>query len=269
MMKERRAKESFPSRKFRTLAKKRFTDLRRVYKIPTNTIFKMPRAPVYTGKIAFAGQVFDGKHEAIIDADLWDAVQDRIPHARTAPRPNACAYDYLLTGLVRCACGRAMTPTTISKANGQAYPYYRCTDSAVCPNRDYVKADELEAAVFILLPSSFILCNSGCVGMSEKKIAAAGKIADSYYNSANVAELWSVTSSNGTGKVTFENFNAFTMNTPVPPKNIIPREPSFWEGAWDTVKTLGPWAFFGYALGGGGLANHTSTTVNNAGTAAQ
>ena len=117
---------------------------------------------------------------------------------------------------------------------------------------------------FILLPSSFILCNSGCVGMSEKKIAAAGKIADSYYNSANVAELWTVTSSNGNGKVTFENFSTFTMNTPVPPKNIIPREPTFWEGAWDTVKTLGPWAFFGYALGNGGLANHTSTTVNNA-----
>ena len=49
----------------------------------------------------------------------------------------------------------------------------------------------------------------------------------------------------------------------------MPREPTFWEGAWDTVKTLGPWAFFGYALGGGGLANHTTTTVNNTGTAAQ
>ena len=122
----------------------------------------------------------------------------------------------------------------------------------------------LSVLLFLLLPSSLILCNSGCVGMSEKKIAAAGKIADSYYNSANVAELWTVTSSNGNGKVTFENFSTFTMNTPVPPKNIIPREPTFWEGAWDTVKTLGPWAFFGYALGGGGLANHTSTTVNNA-----
>ena len=73
-----------------------------------------------------------------------------------------------------------------------------------------------------------------------------------------------MTSSNNTGRVVFENFNEFVMNTPVPPKNIIPREPTFWEGAWDTVKTLGSWAFFGYALGGGGLANHTSTTVNNA-----
>ena len=123
---------------------------------------------------------------------------------------------------------------------------------------------KVSGAAGCILFCALMIGASGCVGMSEKKIAAAGKIADSYYNSANVAELWTVTSSNGNGKVTFENFNAFTMNTPVPPKNIIPREPTFWEGAWDTVKTLGPWAFFGYALGNGGLANHTSTTVNNA-----
>ena len=116
----------------------------------------------------------------------------------------------------------------------------------------------------VILLCALMLGATGCAGLSEKKIAAAGKIAQSYYNSANVAELWTITSSNGTGKVTFENFSTFVMNTPVPPKTIIPREPTFWEGAWDTAKTLGPWAFFGYALGGGGLANHSSTTINNA-----
>lgn len=132
---------------------------------------------------------------------------------------------------------------------------------------DYV--EPLWKSAGCILLCGLMLGASGCAGLSEKKIVAAGKIADSYYNSANVAELWTVTSSNGTGKVTFENFSTFTMNTPVPPKTIIPREPTFWEGAWDTVKTLGPWAFFGYALGGGGLANHTSTTVNNTAAAAQ
>jgi site-specific DNA recombinase len=123
------------------------TDLRRAFHIPTNTLFKLLRAPVYTGKIAFGGQIFDGKHEPIIDPALWSAVQARIPHSRTAPRPNACHYEYMLTGLVHCACGRTMTPFTLTKANGTSYPYYRCTDSAVCPQRDYVKADDLEAAV--------------------------------------------------------------------------------------------------------------------------
>ncbi len=104
---------------------------------------------------------------------------------------------------------------------------------------------------------------TGCLSLSEKKIAAAGKIADSYYNSANVAELWRMTSSNNTGRVVFENFNEFVMNTPVPPKNIIPREPTFWEGAWDAVKTLGPWGALMYGIGGGGLGGGSHSTVNN------
>ena len=127
---------------------------------------------------------------------------------------------------------------------------------------DYVEP-LLKGAGCVLL-CALMIGAAGCASLNEKQIAAAGKIADSYYNSANVAELWRITSTNNTGRIVFENFNEFVMNTPVPPKNIIPREPTFWEGAWDTVKTLGPWAFFGYALGGGGLANHTSTTVNNA-----
>jgi hypothetical protein len=127
---------------------------------------------------------------------------------------------------------------------------------------DYV--EPLIRGVGCIVLCVLMLGASGCAGLSAKKIAAAGKIAESYYNSANVAELWRMSSSNNTGRVVFENFNEFVMNTPVPPKTIIPREPTFWEGAWDTVKTLGPWAFFGYAMGGGGLANHTSTTFNNA-----
>ena len=127
----------------------------------------------------------------------------------------------------------------------------------------------LNVLFLLLLPASLGLL-SGCATMlSDKQTKEFVSLGKEYYLAPNVAELWSVTSSNGTGRVIFENFNAFTMNTPVPPKNIVPREPTFWEGAWDTVKTLGPWAFFGYALGGGGLANHTTTTVNNTGTAAQ
>ncbi len=120
----------------------------------------------------------------------------------------------------------------------------------------------LSVLFLVLLPSALCLF-SGCLGLSEKNIAAAGKIADSYYNSANVAELWTVTSSNGTGKVTFENFSTFTMNTPVPPKNIISREPTFWEGAWDSVKTLGPWAFLYGAVHSGAMGGGTHSTVNN------
>ncbi len=111
-----------------------------------------------------------------------------------------------------------------------------------------------------------LLCvcmSAGCANLTTSKINAAGKIAESYYNSANVAELWRMTSTNNTGRIVFENFNEFVMNTPVPPKTIIPREPSFWEGAWDTVKTLGPWAFFYGAVQSGAMGGGTHSTVNN------
>ena len=123
------------------------TDLRRLFKIPKNTIIKILHAPVYTGKISFSGQVFQGKHEPIIDQQLWDAVQGRLPHSKSAPRINACSYEYMLSGMVKCSCGKAMTPITITKGNGKAYPYYRCADSAVCTAREYIKAEELESAV--------------------------------------------------------------------------------------------------------------------------
>ena len=123
------------------------TDIRRAYKsLPINTIRKMLHAPVYIGKISFSGQVFDGKHEPIIDDAVWKTVQDRLPKSRTTPRANACEYDYILTGLVRCACGRAMSPCTQTKPSGLVIPYYRCTDSVNCSHREYIRADHLEAA---------------------------------------------------------------------------------------------------------------------------
>ena len=123
------------------------TDLRRLFKMPKNTLIKILRAPVYTGKISFAGQVFQGRHEPIIGQPAWDAVQARLPHTKSAPRINACNYEYMLSGMVKCSCGKAMSTNTLTKGNGKAYPYYRCQDSAVCPARGYIKAEELEAAV--------------------------------------------------------------------------------------------------------------------------
>ena len=123
------------------------TEIRRGHwNLPQNSILKMLRCQVYTGKVPFAGEWFPGTHPAIVPDDLWKAVQSRLPTGRSSPRPSACAYDYLLSGMVRCSCGRAMSPATQRKG-GHTWPYYRCQD-AMCPNRgEYVRADQLEAAI--------------------------------------------------------------------------------------------------------------------------
>ncbi|MEI6634896.1 MAG: hypothetical protein WCP22_13920 [Chlamydiota bacterium] len=119
----------------------------------------------------------------------------------------------------------------------------------------------------LLLPALLLFC-PGCANMTEGKIDSYGKIADSYYNSANVAELWRIENTNA-GQVcefTVRNFTSFSMSTPVPPKNILPREPSFSSGFFDALKTVAPYAFMYGIFTDGGLGNRTTSsisTVNN------
>jgi site-specific DNA recombinase len=73
---------------------------------------------VYTGKLDAAGadgEPIDGKHDAIIDADLWNRVQ-AIRRARTRADGRgrggrSPASKHLLTrGMLRCTCSSAMIP---------------------------------------------------------------------------------------------------------------------------------------------------------------
>ena len=61
---------------------------------------------------------------ALVDADLWERVNNRIVNTRGPDRrrPRATPGRYLLAGLVRCsACGRSMHGATLKNK-----PYYRC-----------------------------------------------------------------------------------------------------------------------------------------------
>ena len=62
----------------------------------------------YTGVVLFQGQVFPGRHEALIADELFDRVQARRahrgPHRRTADRPRG-----VLAGIIKCArCGNSL-----------------------------------------------------------------------------------------------------------------------------------------------------------------
>lgn len=118
----------------------------------------------------------------------------------------------------------------------------------------------------LLAASAMIL--AGCSTMTEEKIQAGAGWAESYYNAANVAEIMVVENDNTNqcAEIHIKNFTRFVLNTPVPPKSIIPREPTFFEGMWDTVKTVAPYAFMYGIVSEGVIGNNTSTssTVNNA-----
>jgi len=79
---------------------------------------------LYLGEVHFKGQVHRGQHKAIVDRELWDAVQATFArsavdhrHGRRAKEPS------LLSGLLFDMHGGRMTPSHAVK-NGQRYRYY-------------------------------------------------------------------------------------------------------------------------------------------------
>lgn len=80
--------------------------------------------PIYLGKVPHRGELHDGQHDAIIDVELWDAVQAlsktngsdrRLGRKLKAPS--------LLTGLLVDPEGRPMTPVHTTRQD-KRYRYY-------------------------------------------------------------------------------------------------------------------------------------------------
>ena len=116
----------------------------------TQSVIHILRNRTYIGEIVYAGQTYPGKHDPIIDRATFDAVQALHLRAEAetghASRPSAQKFPYTLAGLVRCSCGRYMTPAS---AKSGKYHYYQCTDTVGCKAR--VSAEALQDAVFDVL----------------------------------------------------------------------------------------------------------------------
>ena len=88
-------------------------------------LFHMLRNRTYLGMIVHKGKVHPGAHPAIIDVDLFEAVQSTLDanRQRTAPAKDI-ASRAPLTGRVFDADGSAMSPTFAYGRKGRIYRYY-------------------------------------------------------------------------------------------------------------------------------------------------
>ena len=88
--------------------------------------------PVYIGKITWNQQVYEGKHEAIIEEEIFDRVQKILDSNRgtNSNSKKTRKYVYLLKGILRCGkCGSMMTPSSSMNGSKRNYTYYQCTKS--------------------------------------------------------------------------------------------------------------------------------------------
>ncbi len=116
-------------------------------------IFYILRNIIYTGKIKYAGKIYQGIHQPIISEDILNLAQETHKKKKRIMR---LYKDYLLAGLVRCReCGSFMTPSYTNKIKQgkiKRYYYYRCTitskrDWNACGTKQ-VNANRLENYIF-------------------------------------------------------------------------------------------------------------------------
>ena len=87
-------------------------------------LYRILSNPIYLGKIVHKGTVFAGNHPAIVDEQLWQAVQDKLGSNLKRKRNRSGAADpSLLAGLVFDEHGNRLTPTHTTKGS-KHYRYY-------------------------------------------------------------------------------------------------------------------------------------------------
>jgi len=84
---------------------------------------KLLRHPFYIGKIPWHGQIYEGKHEPIVDERIWQQVQKVLDSRSNAKHYKRRRFTYG-HGLIKCAqCGYSI----IAELHKQRYTYYRCS----------------------------------------------------------------------------------------------------------------------------------------------
>lgn len=111
------------------------------------------RRAVYAGKLGYDGELHDGQHEAILDAETWQRASDllavRGPSQGRGRPPKG--HHLFRDGMLRCgSCGDAMVPRTKTKPYWQEY--YCCTGhiqlgDSYC-TQGCVKRSDVDEAVF-------------------------------------------------------------------------------------------------------------------------
>jgi DNA invertase Pin-like site-specific DNA recombinase len=112
-------------------------------------LFAILRNRIYRGEISHKAMIHEGQHEAIVPAEIWDAVQMTL--ARTSQRKTVRANaNSPLRGLVRTADGVLFEPVHTTKG-GRRYRYYVSkpvpSDGSQAPKAMRLPALELEAHV--------------------------------------------------------------------------------------------------------------------------
>ena len=95
-----------------------------------NSLHRLLTNVTCAGKVNYKGCLYEGEHDALVETDLWQRVQDALrTNARTGGRDVRNKYEALLRGLLYCTpCQTAMAHTYTLKKE-KRYRYYVCRNA--------------------------------------------------------------------------------------------------------------------------------------------
>ncbi|TNF24094.1 MAG: recombinase family protein [Deltaproteobacteria bacterium] len=125
-------------------------NVRAARKWSKDAVLRVLRNPVYAGLMAAGDELHESEHDGLIDRDRFDRVQRQLDGRVTRKRDHGRNPAYLLRGILRCACGAAMTTASTRKGKTE-YRYYRCVartkeGRGACSSRP-LPADAIEAFI--------------------------------------------------------------------------------------------------------------------------
>ncbi len=98
---------------------------------------RMLSNPFYIGKMSWKGKLYDGKHEPLISAELFERVQQRMKRKTSAKYSK---HNPLFRGLMHCVeCGG-----TVAWETQKEHWYGHCNHFKPCNQKAYVRQEEIE-----------------------------------------------------------------------------------------------------------------------------
>lgn len=108
------------------------------------SLFHLLKNPLYVGKVRHKGQVHDGQHQAIIDQEVFEAVQAKLEQNGVERRSRPLrSVDAWLKGKIFDAQGRPMSPSFGYGKGGKPFRYYI---SAAAPAGEQASAEVLRVS---------------------------------------------------------------------------------------------------------------------------
>ncbi len=111
-------------------------------RMPINRLEYFLKNPVYIGKVNHKGEWFEGTHEPLITADLFERAQQAFER-----KARPCVHgsvDLVYRGQIKCGeCGRYL----VGEIKKGKYVYYRCSSLKNECSQGYIKEEVLNQAV--------------------------------------------------------------------------------------------------------------------------